>query len=754
MVSLEIRLMRHVLGALALLLVLLPPPPHAHAAAPATGTSVAVVADDPKSLGPLLKALTKALTSVTTKPVRLEPPVATGTAPPSARVVLAIGPRAAKTSLSRTGTTPHLALGLWTRKGAPKPVKGVTIGWTRSLDDGGRLLASLGGTTQVFVADQDAVVGAVEAPNAAETLAAGSAAILGPMSARVSLAKRLTARGVLVFDAVSPQLVKAGEVVAGASSKDDVDTQARWAAVQIGRILEGRKTDAVTDLRPEGGRTALNIQVAARVAPNLPLNALANARVFARAEPSDHALSLTQAVKKGLKTSLAARSSQLGITVANADVRSALANLLPQLDASLAGNAIDTDAARASNGLNPQFTMDVQATLTQLLYSEQAWMGFATSKLSRDAAKHDYATTLLDVSLQVAQAWLGVQRAGAVVDVQRRLLEVSRENLRLAQSRVKAGKGTKADILRWESQIAGDTASLMDAVLNLNTANLSLAQAMGLPPGKRLELTQPTFDTLAKETGSTLVTGQPRDLKAARRLEEGLLKQGLRADPELRRLASLKAAQNEVVAHTTRGLFVPTIAVSAGLSHRAVNAGVGAPPDVLPPGSPDNTNVFFSFNVSLPLFQGTARYATLDKARAEVQRLDAAVAARKIAVSRDMRQAYRTATTAFAKVEVQRRSVKAARESYQMNARAYARGSTGIAPVLDAQSNLQRTELALMDARFGAEDALMKVYRQLGAFYFLMSPSEQTQWQTSLKQALTPKRPTTAPNSPITRKKP
>ena len=74
--------MRRTLEAFAFVL-LVSLAPTGRAAAPGTGARVAVVADAPDRVAPLLAAIRKALPSVSSKTVTLDAPVAVGTAPNS-----------------------------------------------------------------------------------------------------------------------------------------------------------------------------------------------------------------------------------------------------------------------------------------------------------------------------------------------------------------------------------------------------------------------------------------------------------------------------------------------------------------------------------------------------------------------------------------------------------------------------------------------------------------------------------------------
>lgn len=688
----------------------------------------------------------------------------TGAAAP--KLIVTLGTTASMRLAALIGeksSSPRVIAVGWTSIGPPSNLpKGWTVGWTHDLSRAQSYLIGLIGAKSdanvPIIADIAALPGipGVVAPPAASNGAALAPfakrmVILGPISGqtpakRQALALALTRIGAIIYDAQAPETAEVGAALAAISVPQDIARMTRWAALKTLQAVEGKSPSSpVEDLRGDA-RSALNLQVATQLGIDVSWKELGQSRVVTQGTSSG-GLTLTQAVTLGLKTSLQLKSSQLAVGSADADVQAAMGRLLPQLSASLGGTLIEPDSARFAGGANPQFKLDFDLSLSQLLYSEQAWTGYDVSKLARKAAKQDQASTLLDVVEAVAGAWIQAQRAAAVVTIQRELLEASRANLGLAEGRIRAGKSTSSERLRWESQIASDTAGVMDAVLNANLARLSLARAMGLPPTSPPTLATVSLSALAAENGSNLLAKAGDSNTAVRALERRLLKQALATDPEIGRLATLRRAQKLQAVGATREMFIPTISLQAGLSARVAEAGAGVP-TVTVPGAPVDPALFLGFKVSLPLFDGTTRYATLTKTRSETRRLDVAIAARKQGVSGDLITAFRQTTIAFAKVRIQTQAAETARQSAALTAGAYKRGSTGISPVLDAQAQVNRAALALIDAQYGAEAALIGLYRQVGAFYFLLTADEKTRWQSTLnataaaaKGAATPRFP-------------
>jgi outer membrane protein len=112
------------------------------------------------------------------------------------------------------------------------------------------------------------------------------------------------------------------------------------------------------------------------------------------------------------------------------------------------------------------------------------------NRLSLEAAQMDVATQKNNVSLQVAVAYLNVLSAEDLIDVSERQLDVTRLQLERTQKLVNSGALAETNLFDLEAQMANDELSLLNARNSLESAILTLKQAMNAPADLNLRVTR------------------------------------------------------------------------------------------------------------------------------------------------------------------------------------------------------------------------------------------------------------------------
>ncbi|MDP1816761.1 MAG: TolC family protein, partial [Leadbetterella sp.] len=103
------------------------------------------------------------------------------------------------------------------------------------------------------------------------------------------------------------------------------------------------------------------------------------------------------------------------------------------------------------------------------------------SQLNLEAAQMDVATQKNNVSLQVSVAYLNVLSAEDLIDVAQRQLDVTRLQYERTQKLVNAGSLPETNLFDLDAQTANDELSLINAQNSLESAILTLKQAMNAP---------------------------------------------------------------------------------------------------------------------------------------------------------------------------------------------------------------------------------------------------------------------------------
>ncbi|MFA6265539.1 MAG: TolC family outer membrane protein [Pseudolabrys sp.] len=124
------------------------------------------------------------------------------------------------------------------------------------------------------------------------------------------------------------------------------------------------------------------------------------------------------------------------------------------------------------------------ATVSQTLFN-----GFQTANRTRQAeaqvlaAREALRTTEQSVLLNAATAYMNLLRDTAILDLQRRNVEVLQEQLRQTRDRFNVGEVTRTDVAQSESSLAAGRSSVLTAESNYKTSVAVYRQVIGVNPG-------------------------------------------------------------------------------------------------------------------------------------------------------------------------------------------------------------------------------------------------------------------------------
>jgi outer membrane protein len=125
------------------------------------------------------------------------------------------------------------------------------------------------------------------------------------------------------------------------------------------------------------------------------------------------------------------------------------------------------------------------ATITQTLFN-----GFQTANKTRQAesqvqaARANLRVAEQTVLLNAATAYMNLLRDTAVLDLQRRNVEVLQEQLRQTRDRFNVGEVTRTDVAQSESRLAAGRSQVLSAEATYKASAATYRQVIGVDPGK------------------------------------------------------------------------------------------------------------------------------------------------------------------------------------------------------------------------------------------------------------------------------
>lgn len=550
-----------------------------------------------------------------------------------------------------------------------------------------------------------------------------------------ALADSLIARGLPSFSYIGRNEVELG-ILAGLGPRTDWTRLARRVALNVQRILEGENPgDLPVDFSLES-QLVINMQTAREIGIYPNWDVMTEAELISERSMDDvRRVTLMGAVRDALRVNLDLLADESGLSSGSEDINASRAGLLPQAEASAAYRLIDKDRAGGIAGV-PEGELLGSLQFSQLLFSDRAWAGVTIEKKLQAQREYAHDALRLDVILSTAVAYVDVLRAQTVEQIRKNNLQLSRENLELAHLRERIGQSGPGEGYRWESQIATNRQDVVQASANRNVAEIQLNRLLRKPAEDRFQVA----DQDVKE--SVMLIDDPRlkpytdDKWSFAVFRSFMTEIGLELAPETKQLTALIEAQERLRSSARRSFFLPSLGASASFDYVLSRHGEGSGEesvltDLLPPGTslPAKDDLSWSIGVkaSLPLFQGGRRFAEVNKAGFEIQRLSYEQAALRDRIEQNIRSALHRYGAAYATVGFSRAAAEAAARNLELVTDAYSRGRANILDLLDAQNASLVADLVAANAGYDHIVSYLQVQRAIGRFDFFLDERERSE---------------------------
>jgi outer membrane protein len=329
-------------------------------------------------------------------------------------------------------------------------------------------------------------------------------------------------------------------------------------------------------------------------------------------------------------------------------------------------------------------TYGAGATLTQTIYN-----GFQTANKTRQAeaqvlaARATLRVTEETVLLSAVTAYMNLLRDTAILDLQRRNVEVLQEQLRQTRDRFNVGEVTRTDVAQAESRLAAGRSQVLTAEANYKASVATYRQVIGVNPGK-------------------LTPGSPVDRFSPPNLAVAVDYASATHPSVTTAQYNVDAAQQQV--KIAEGALYPTLSVQGNVQKNYM--------------APGSLNTLESYNasvlgqLSVPIYQGGAEYSIIRQAKETLgqQRIN-------LDVARD--QVRQTVVQSWGQLEAAKSNIDATTAQVQATeialngVREEARvGQRTTLDVLNAQQDLVNARVALVTAQ---RDRVVASYTLLSA---------------------------------------
>lgn len=389
-------------------------------------------------------------------------------------------------------------------------------------------------------------------------------------------------------------------------------------------------------------------------------------------------LTLRQAEDLALKNHPRVLAAQSQALAAAEEVREARSAYYPFVNADLTGSQGNTDArvgagALVASRLFDRFGQGI--TLSQLITDLGRTTNLiSSSKLREQAARQDSEATSYEVLLAVNQAYFNALEAQAVVHVAEETVDERRQSFdqvsALAQNKLKS----QLDVSFSNVNLSDAQLMLLRAHDNLQQAYAELARSIGTDQNAAFELVD-----------EPLPASPPAQI-------DPLVGEAMKSRPEIASLRLSSEAAHRF-ADAEKDLSRPVVSL-AGVA--------GFLPWINATGLPAEYEGA-AVNVEIPVFNGHLFAARREAARYQASAADQRLRDLQLRVTRDVRAAWASATTAYQRMDVAAQFVQEARMAVDLAQGRYDLGLSSIVELTQAQLNLTRAEIESLSAKYDYE---------------------------------------------------
>lgn len=538
------------------------------------------------------------------------------------------------------------------------------------------------------------------------------------------LSNALIERKLPSFSLFGVSEVEMGLLLASGGRAEDQIRVARRIALNIQRILLGDRPREVPVALQQTQRLAINMRTAAAIDYSPSYAVLTDAeQLFLEETEAGTPLALLDAMSEAVAANLGLQVASFDPLLAEEDVRASRSSLLPQLDVGAGWTRIDED--RANPLFQSEESTDLDATGRQLIYADDAWAAFRISQYLQTASDEAYRAALLDTLQVSGKSYLSLLQAIALEGVQRSNLEVTRTNLELARVRESIGFSGRADVLRWESQIAVDRRNLIAAEASRRQAGSQLNQALNRPQSTLIEPLDPSV-----ETALAFFT-QPRfrtlidNARAWETFKDFVVQQGYELSPEISQSKQFVLAGERDLTASKRRFWLPEFGLQASGGENLNRSGAGS--NVSPLGI-DDTTWTVGVVASIPVLSGGKLRSDLSRSRYSLRQFEQQRAAITEDVETQIRVTMEEAASTFAAIELSAAAAAASAENLRIVTDSYSKGAVNVTDLIDAQDAALSSDLDAAQAKYIYISAVMDVLRASGDFSILLDPDYAERW--------------------------
>lgn len=554
---------------------------------------------------------------------------------------------------------------------------------------------------------------------------------------QISLVEKFNEKKLPTFTSLNKRFSDYG-ILLTSQPVNSLDQFFRRIALNIEAAVNGDNLSQLPINMHIDAKLSLNIETAFQINFPLKYSFLLRTNIVGNANCLSYQkrYTLPDVMNQVLDQNLGLKAEQKNIELAAQEVRLSKSEYLPDLSTSVSGTHIDPDLAEVSNGSNPEYSTSGNIKLEQVIFSEQASANIKIQKELEKATRESYNSSEKNAILDAGIAYYSALIAKANFLINDENLRVTRKNYEIAQQKYDAGQTGKSDVLRWKSELAMATQSIVNGYTSLNQSFNELNQILNNPIGLRIDV----LSTDENEVGKT----KKEHWKFFNMLDDPFLREKFTRFVEelaIENAHELKSLQHNISATKRletlyqRSKFLPTVGLQGQYNHTFSRDGKGSTYPTGFMGAPDGYyNV--GVQVSLPIFQKNQRNINRQKSFIQREQLNFRKDETIVSIKKNVNDIILSIVSQYSSIELSQVSTEAAKESLELMQVSYSNGAIGITSLIDSQQAYFQAQQQQANATYNFQLSILQLERIMSYFFILHSEEENQAFINRVKEKI------------------
>jgi outer membrane protein len=397
---------------------------------------------------------------------------------------------------------------------------------------------------------------------------------------------------------------------------------------------------------------------------------------------------------------------------------------LSQLPAVNVSGTFGRNFGRSINPITNQFVeasydyIGPSANSSVLLFGwNQVRNTIARNRYSLEAALTDLGQRRNDISLNVANGYLIALQAQEQINISNKQVQLSQAQLDQTRAFAEAGRLPELNVAQLESQVASDSANLINAIANYNSAILDLKTLLNLDFSETFNIKAPDVST--DDLQMVLKVTPEEVFQAARNNYASIKSSELRVKAAAK---GLSAAKGNLYPQVNLSYQIGTNYASNYMSYQPTNVLEGYTPigitgrsldtvyqpsyktltPLVPFGTQMKNNIrqMVGVNLNIPLFNGWQSQYAVKQAKINLAQQELSQYNTELTLKQTVYKAHNDALNSIQKYNAAKRAEDAAKRALDFARKRYELGLTSTVDLLVTQNTEYATAANLVNAKY------------------------------------------------------